>query len=121
MKCANCPQDATYTLADPGASRLDYCGACLPPHLRQRASLGQLALKEEAPKKTEAEAVKKKSKDLSKNRLPQAEVIVAEAIPAVEEPAPVVEEPAPVVEEPVVESAEEPVEESAEEPVEEEK
>ena len=39
-KCCNCPEDAVFRVADPGANPVEYCYACLPHHLRQRADLG---------------------------------------------------------------------------------
>lgn len=42
--CVNCPQDAVFQVADPGADALVYCRSCLPPHLHGRSQSGQLDL-----------------------------------------------------------------------------
>lgn len=103
MKCVNCSNDAAYTLADPGVSKLNYCALCLPPHLRERAALGQLPLIEVPSKDAMEEAIKRKEgtvkKTAAKAPATQAPVVT---------PEPVVE---PKVEEPAVESTEEPEEE----------
>jgi hypothetical protein len=53
VKCANCEKSADYTNADPGVNPVNYCAACLPTWLRQRASAGHFplveAVKEEEP------------------------------------------------------------------------
>lgn len=103
MKCVNCSNDAAYTLADPGVSKLNYCALCLPPHLRERAALGQLPLIEVSGKEAAEEAVKRKEGNVKKTT---AKAPVAPASVVI--PEPVVE---PKVEEPAVESTEEPAEE----------
>ena len=45
-KCANCDNKADYTTADPGANPVDYCAACLPTWLRNRAAAGHFPLVE---------------------------------------------------------------------------
>lgn len=40
MTCTNCPQEAVFHVADPGANPVQYCRACLPPHLNGRALNG---------------------------------------------------------------------------------
>lgn len=44
IKCANCPTDAIYTVADPGANPVSFCVTCLPKWLRDRALLGHFPL-----------------------------------------------------------------------------
>ena len=100
MKCVNCSNDAAYTLADPGVSKLNYCALCLPPHLRERAALGQLPLIELPAKDAMEEAVKRKEGNVKKATTKAPAPVVT--------PEPVVE---PKVEEPAVESTEEPTEE----------
>lgn len=60
IKCANCPTDAVYTVADPGANPVSFCINCLPKWLRDRALLGHFPL--EGSVKEEAEPVKKTTK-----------------------------------------------------------
>ena len=45
MKCANCENQAAYSVTDPGVNPVDYCVKCLPLHLRPRAIDGQLPLR----------------------------------------------------------------------------
>ena len=55
MKCVNCDNHAIYTVADAGVNPVDYCGPCLPKHLRDRAAAGHFTLaffEEETPKKS---------------------------------------------------------------------
>jgi hypothetical protein len=61
IKCANCETDAVYTVADPGANAVDYCGSCLPHWLQDRAKanhfpLATPAVEKSSKKKTDAEA-----------------------------------------------------------------
>ena len=44
MKCVNCDNHAIYTVADAGVNPVDYCGPCLPKHLRERAAAGHFSL-----------------------------------------------------------------------------
>jgi hypothetical protein len=44
MKCCNCDNHAIYTVADAGVNPVDYCGPCLPKHLRERAAAGHFPL-----------------------------------------------------------------------------
>ena len=63
MNCFNCDTKAAYTVADPGVNPVDYCNACLPKHLKERAKAGHFPLakpakskdapKEETPKDSE--------------------------------------------------------------------
>ena len=52
MKCVNCNNLAIYSCSDPGVNPVDYCGACLPTWLRDRAARNEFPLREsEAPTK----------------------------------------------------------------------
>jgi hypothetical protein len=53
IQCANCKNDAYYTIADPGINSVSYCNKCLPKHLLQRANRGDFKIKE---KKKESKA-----------------------------------------------------------------
>lgn len=57
MKCFNCPAPAIYRVADPGVNPVDYCNACLPKHLKERANAGHFPLPKEE-KKDEKKAEK---------------------------------------------------------------
>jgi hypothetical protein len=61
IKCANCPTDAVYTVADPGANPVSFCINCLPKWLRDRALLGHFPL-QGAVKEEVVEEVKKTTK-----------------------------------------------------------
>jgi hypothetical protein len=78
IKCANCPNEAAYTCAEPGANSLDYCAACLPVWQRDRALLGHFPLRtlEQAPESK----TKKKAKAV-------VEETVEESAPVEEAPA----------------------------------
>jgi hypothetical protein len=61
IKCANCEAEAIYTLADPGANPVDYCGNCLPYWLQDRAKANHFPLvtpvvEKSSKKKADAEA-----------------------------------------------------------------
>jgi hypothetical protein len=61
IKCANCETDAIYTVADPGANPVNYCGYCLPHWLQDRAKANHFPLvtpvaEKSSKKKTDAEA-----------------------------------------------------------------
>jgi hypothetical protein len=59
--CANCEANAVYTVADPGANPVDYCGNCLPYWLQDRANANHFPLvtpvvEKSSKKKADAEA-----------------------------------------------------------------
>jgi hypothetical protein len=59
--CANCTEEAIYTVADPGANPVNYCGSCLPYWLQDRAKANHFPLltplnTKSSKKKTDAEA-----------------------------------------------------------------
>lgn len=81
IKCANCPKEAVYTCAEPGANPVDYCANCLPLWQRDRALLGHFPLRSLEPV---AEAKPKKK---SKAAEPVVEEVVAEEAPVEETPA----------------------------------
>ena len=78
IKCANCPSEAVYTCAEPGANPVDYCANCLPLWQRDRALLGHFPLRSLEP------VVEAKSKKKTK---PVVEDVVAEPAPVEEAPA----------------------------------
>ena len=51
IKCANCKNDAIYTVADYAVSSVDYCLKCLPRQLSSRALHGDFKLRKETKKK----------------------------------------------------------------------
>jgi hypothetical protein len=51
IKCANCENDAHFTMADRGVRPVDYCNRCLPKHLLPRATRGDFKLRDETKKK----------------------------------------------------------------------
>lgn len=55
LTCINCDKKADYTCADPGVNPINYCAACLPVWLRDRALLGHFPL----PVKDEPKSKKK--------------------------------------------------------------
>lgn len=61
ITCANCEAEAIYTVADPGANSVNYCGNCLPHWLQDRAKANHFPLvkpvaEKSSKKKTDAEA-----------------------------------------------------------------
>lgn len=76
IKCANCPSEAVYTCAEPGANPVDYCATCLPIWQRDRALLGHFPLRSLEP------VVEDKPKKKTK-----AKEVVAEEAPVEETPA----------------------------------
>ena len=61
ITCANCEAEAIYTVADPGANAVNYCGTCLPHWLQERAQANHFPLvtpvaEKTSKKKTDAEA-----------------------------------------------------------------
>ena len=42
-KCFNCPNEAVFEIRDRGVSPVDYCAACLPPHMVTRAQAGHFS------------------------------------------------------------------------------
>lgn len=50
VTCDNCDKDALYTCADPGVNPVNYCGACLPSWLQERADSGHFPLVESIEK-----------------------------------------------------------------------
>lgn len=54
MKCFNCDRKAEYRVADVGVNHVDYCSACLPKHLKERANAGQFPLPKEEKKAEKA-------------------------------------------------------------------
>ncbi len=66
MKCANCDNKAVYTTADPGVNPVDYCSACLPKHLKERANAGHFPLADGKPKEVPVEEKKSKDEDNKK-------------------------------------------------------
>jgi hypothetical protein len=61
ITCANCQVEAIYTVADPGANAVNYCGLCLPNWLQDRAKANHFPLvtpvvEKSSKKKTDAEA-----------------------------------------------------------------
>ena len=49
MKCVNCDTDAVFTVDNPGANPLDYCGKHLPARLHDLAVAGKYPLRKEEP------------------------------------------------------------------------
>jgi hypothetical protein len=103
--CDNCSTPAEYTNADPGANPINYCVACLPSWLHDRAQAGHFPLvapiTEEAPAESKSSAKRKavtKSVDTQdipeelKAATPPADMVafltpVEEVIPTAEVPA----------------------------------
>jgi hypothetical protein len=44
IKCANCPNEAVFTIAERAVSPVSYCPRCLPVQFRDGASSGQFPL-----------------------------------------------------------------------------
>ena len=63
-KCANCEKKADYTTADPGVNPVNYCAACLPIWLRNRAAAGHFPLVEPVEP---SEPVKSETKKTTKS------------------------------------------------------
>lgn len=51
IKCANCENEAHYSIQDRGVSPVDYCNTHLPKHLAPRALRGDFKLRKENKKK----------------------------------------------------------------------
>jgi hypothetical protein len=62
VKCANCENKADYTTADPGVNPVDYCSACLPSWLQNRAAAGHFPLVEPAAAVVEQQTKEKPTK-----------------------------------------------------------
>lgn len=62
MKCANCPNDAVFTVTHPASKPVNYCHRCIPMHLRQRADVGHFPLQAPLKDTTPAAAPKKGKK-----------------------------------------------------------
>lgn len=65
LRCANCKNDAVYSLIEPRVSPVHYCARCLPPHLHKLAISGGMRLASETPVTTpvtETPAPKKRRK-----------------------------------------------------------
>jgi hypothetical protein len=54
IKCANCPEEAHYTVSQPGVNAIDYCNKHMPSHLKALAVAGRYPLRKEATKKKKA-------------------------------------------------------------------
>lgn len=66
IKCANCNNTAIYTAVDSGVNPVDYCNACLPKHLKERANAGHFPLANSKPEETPVEEKKSKDEDNTK-------------------------------------------------------
>lgn len=61
ITCANCKDEAIYTVADPGVNPVNYCSNCLPSWLQDRAKANHFPLvkpvvEKSSKKKADAEA-----------------------------------------------------------------
>jgi hypothetical protein len=54
IKCANCTEEAHYTVSQPGVNSVDYCNKHVPLHLKPLAAAGRYPLRKEATKKKKA-------------------------------------------------------------------
>lgn len=66
-RCDNCFNEAAYTCADPGMNPVNYCTACLPVWLQERANAGHFPLMEPIEESSEEASTKKKKKAASSN------------------------------------------------------
>lgn len=51
MKCANCSNEAVYTVTYQSARPVNYCETCIPKHMRKRAWDGEFPLQTGSSKK----------------------------------------------------------------------
>lgn len=71
MKCANCSNEAVYTVTYNSARPVNYCEACLPKHLRQQAFSGEFPLQtKEEPRPAASKPAPKPRKKEKNEDLP---------------------------------------------------
>jgi hypothetical protein len=72
VTCDNCELDALYTCADPGVNPVNYCGACLPTWLQDRADSGHFPLVESIDKTKKKSAAEKAAETKAEDEAKEA-------------------------------------------------